>query len=64
LGEFLDLRQGIPSHDTFGRTFTLLNPEGFGRCFTTWVTAVGKNQGKQIAIDGKVMYGTGEKQLG
>ncbi len=30
---FLELEQGIPSHDTFGRVFARLDPEQFGRCF-------------------------------
>jgi len=64
LSEFLDLEQGIPSHDTLGRTFAMFNSEGFSRCFTEWVKAVGTKQDKQIAIDGKVMCGTQEKQLG
>jgi hypothetical protein len=29
LGTFLDLTNGIPSHDTFRRVFGLLNPEQF-----------------------------------
>jgi hypothetical protein len=42
----------------------MFNSERFSRCFTEWVKAVGTKQGKQIAIDGKVMCGTQEKQLG
>jgi hypothetical protein len=42
----------------------MFNSEGFNHCFTEWVKAVGNKQGKQIAIDGKVMCGTKEKQLG
>ena len=33
---FLHLPHGIPSHDTFGRVFALLNPEEFERCFILW----------------------------
>ena len=37
---FLSLPNGIPSHDTFGRVFTLLDPETFERCFLNWIEAV------------------------
>ena len=37
LQTFLDLPGGIPSHDTFYRTFCLLCPEKFQKCFTDWV---------------------------
>src|SRR4051812_12541582 len=33
LKTFLELPHGIPSHDTFGRIFALLNPEVFEACF-------------------------------
>ena len=34
---FLELPNGIPAHDTFGRVFALLDPEQFAACFTDWV---------------------------
>lgn len=37
---FLELPNGIPSHDTFGRVFARLDPEAFERCFLSWVTAI------------------------
>jgi predicted transposase YbfD/YdcC len=64
LKEFLNLAEGIPSHDTLGRIFSLIDPEGFSGCFATWIKAVGKKQGRQIGIDGKVMCGTQEKGVG
>src|SRR5574341_2644667 len=36
LGQFLDLRNGIPSHDTFGRVFRWLDAEQFQRRFIAW----------------------------
>ncbi len=53
---FLDLPNGIPSHDTFGRVFARLDPEGFERCFMQWVTALAtRSKGRLIAIDGKTI---------
>lgn len=34
---FLELPNGIPSHDTFGRVFSLISPEEFQSCFLDWV---------------------------
>lgn len=56
---FLKLPNGIPSHDTFGRVFSLLDPEAFGGCFTAWMTAACAELGlKQVAVDGKTMCGS------
>jgi|GEM_PF-1115843 hypothetical protein len=35
--EFLLLPNGIPSHDTFGRVFAMLNPKDFENFFRQWV---------------------------
>ncbi len=52
---FLDLPNGIPSHDTFGRVFARLDPIAFERCFLTWVQAImPPTTGTLIAIDGKL----------
>jgi len=51
---FLDLEHGIPSHDTFGRVFSRLNPDAFERCFVAWTRAIVQGAGgRLIAIDGK-----------
>lgn len=53
---FLELPNGIPSHDTFGRFFAALDPEAFSRCFTTWMQAVAETtEGDVVAIDGKTL---------
>lgn len=52
--KFLNLKHGIPSHDTFRRVFMLLDPEKFSTIFINWVKAVTKGEElKQICIDGK-----------
>jgi predicted transposase YbfD/YdcC len=54
LATFLALPDGIPSHDTFTRVFSLLAPDEFERCFMAWMSAlVELAGGKLIAIDGK-----------
>jgi len=56
LKEFLELPNGIPSHDTFGRVFSLLSPKEFQRCFLDWIQAVFTVTGGQVvAIDGKML---------
>lgn len=63
--KFLDLANGIPSHDTFGRVFRLLNAEAFEGCFFDWVKAVNQMTGGQvIAIDGKELRRSMDGQLG
>jgi predicted transposase YbfD/YdcC len=54
LAKFLDLTEGIPSHDTFGRVIQALKPEQFIQCFLSWVEAFADSKaGRHIAIDGK-----------
>jgi predicted transposase YbfD/YdcC len=62
---FLELPHGIPSHDTFGRVFALLDPEQFQACFREWITAVEeRTQGEVIALDGKQLRRSHDKTLG
>lgn len=53
-GGFLALPNGIPSHDTFGRVFSLLDPVQFQESFSLWMqSVVALGAGEVIAIDGK-----------
>lgn len=62
---FLELKNGIPSHDTFNRVFARLDPEAFRERFLGWVQAVSRiTQGQVIAIDGKKLRGSAEQSLG
>ena len=62
---FLELSHGIPSHDTFGRVFAVLNVEQFQRCFAVWIQAVEeRTQGQIIALDGKQLRRSHDKALG
>jgi predicted transposase YbfD/YdcC len=54
--EKLELRNGIPSHDTFRRVFSLIDPEEFRACFIAWTQAISKAvDGDIIAMDGKTL---------
>ena len=56
LKQFLELPNGIPSHDTFARVFARLNPQQFQQCFLNWIKSINKiTQGEVIAIDGKTL---------
>lgn len=50
---FLELPNGIPSHDTFNRVFARLSPEQFQTCFASWIRALSGICEGLIAIDGK-----------
>ncbi len=53
---FLDLPNGIPSHDTFRRVFNMLDPEAFEKCFMAWIDDLAQaSEGRLIAIDGKTI---------
>lgn len=65
LKTFLELANGIPSHDTFGRVFARLDAEQFQLAFYEWVWAVNDIiQGQIINIDGKQLRGSKDKVLG
>ena len=53
--ELLDLPNGIPSHDTFGRVFALIDPKQFEECFLQWVPGVTEKITGVMAIDGKTL---------
>lgn len=55
LSEFLDLQHGIPSHDTFGRVFALLEPTKLQQAFMAWMSALADLAEEVIAIDGKTI---------
>lgn len=54
LRQFLQLPGKIPSHDTFGRVFSMLDPQKFTECFISWSKSMQSLIG-QIAIDGKTL---------
>lgn len=65
LKTFLELPNGIPSHDTFGRVFSLIEPEEFQKSFQSWVQSIHElTDGQIVAIDGKQLRGSKDNFLG
>ena len=53
---FLKLPNGIPSHDTFGQVFSVLDASKFGKCFISWVQAIQPRLPNDVVpIDGKAL---------
>jgi len=64
LKTFLELRNGIPSHDTLRRVFSLLDAQEFQRCFVGWVQSVFPMVKDQvIGVDGKQLRGSGDSRV-
>lgn len=56
LQQFLILENGIPSHDTFGRVFSVLDPQAFQKCFFEWTQTLRETtHGEVVALDGKTI---------
>lgn len=56
LQTFLELPNGIPSHDTFDRVFRLLLPDALQQGFQQWMAAlVEASAGRLVAVDGKTL---------
>lgn len=65
LKTFLELPHGVPSHDTFGRVFSLINPKEFEECFRQWIASLAVDISKEvIAIDGKTLRGSHNRKKG
>lgn len=63
--KYLKLKNGIPSHDTFGRIFSIVNPQELENIFMAWINEVREEKGhKTICIDGKTVKGTVKTKLG
>lgn len=62
LKRFLELPNGIPSHNTFNRLFAKINPTKFQECFLSWMAETTQlSNGDVIAVDGKTLRGSFDK---
>jgi len=58
LKTFLRLPFGIPSHDTFNRVFSSLDPAELEKGFVAWVSSIARlTAGEVVSIDGKSLRG-------
>lgn len=65
LGQYLDMSNGVPSHDTFGRVFRRIDAEQFQQGFGQWVSGIcQKIEGEIISIDGKALRRSHDKTVG
>lgn len=65
LKEFLELPNGIPSHDTFGRVFAAMDNKVFAESFRNWTEGLRtKISGEIVAIDGKTLRSSHDKYRG
>ena len=64
LRQFLRLRHGIPSHDTFSRVFRLLDPGPFEACFTRFMQRFAEALQGVVAIDGKTLRRSFDRAAG
>jgi predicted transposase YbfD/YdcC len=65
LRKFLELPNGIPSHDTFNRVFARIDPDEFRTCFIAWVKSLEPTvDGDIIPIDGKTVRGSHDRAHG
>ncbi len=61
LRQFLELPNGIPSHDTINRVYNRLDKDKFGECLHRWSRELLDFFGYyQLNVDGKVLCGTGQ----
>lgn len=60
LRKYLKLVNGIPSHDTFGRLFGLMDAQEFEAAFRRWVSGILPALGTEVvAVDGKTSRRSG-----
>jgi predicted transposase YbfD/YdcC len=65
LEKFLELPNGIPSHDTLGRVFALLDPHQLVRVLRQFVqTVTGSLHEEAVSIDGKTLARSGARTKG
>ena len=56
LAKFLDLSEGIPSHDRFNAILAAIKPAEFEKCLLSWIMAIHEiSEGQIVAIDGKTL---------
>lgn len=66
LRKYIELKNGIPSHDTISRVMGLVSPEIIQQLYVKWQELLNRNEGealkKIICIDGKTMRSNKRKE--
>lgn len=60
LRSVLELPEGVPSHDTLGRVFGMLDHGQFQRAFRKWAADLARLNDELIALDGKTLCGSAD----
>jgi len=56
LAKFLDMSEGVPSHDRFNAILAAIKPPEFEKCLLSWINALHEfTEGQVVAIDGKTL---------
>ena len=68
LRKFIALPNGIPSHDTIGRVFSLIKPQQFQQAFLSWIDTLIPDDGdgdalRLVPIDGKTLRGSHHRNM-
>lgn len=63
LRKWMPFKNGIPSHDTYNRVFSLLDPKALGNLLSGIYEILKRNDGREdhICIDGKCLRGSGSE---
>lgn len=65
LAQFVSLPHGIPSHNTFGRIFALIDSKVFNDFLIKWMGLIREKVSQDIiSFDGKTLCGTAENAIG
>jgi predicted transposase YbfD/YdcC len=65
LAKFLDLTNGIPSHDRFNAVLAAIKPAEFEKCLLSWICSLHEiTAGQVVAIDGKTLRRSFDKAAG
>lgn len=62
LKQFLELKNGIPSHDTLGRVWSRVDPEEFEAGFRRWIGGLTDSISDVVAVDGKTLRGSYDRE--
>lgn len=61
LRKYIELPNGIPSHDTINRVISAIDPKAMQQCFVQWVAGIATlSKGEVVSIDGKRLCGSGQ----